>query len=136
MVNSNNGKRWKLLIIDDEDLIRELINMALEELDCEVRNSNNTADGFKMAEEFRPDLIISDILMPGGTGDKLVRRIRSEIPDYDPYIILMSGYSELTYNQIQSLKIDRHIEKPFQLSQIASAVNEVLKSELALPKPN
>lgn len=136
MVNSNNGKRWKLLIIDDEDLIRELINMALEELDCEVRNSNNTADGFKMAEEFRPDLIISDILMPGGTGDKLVRRIRSEIPDYDPYIILMSGHSELTYNQIQSLEIDRLIEKPFQLSQIASVVNEVLKSELVLPKSN
>jgi two-component system OmpR family response regulator len=134
MVNSNAGRRWKLLIIDDEELIRELINMALEEFDCEVKNSNNTADGFKMAEEFRPDLIISDILMPGGTGDKLVRRIRAEIPDYDPYIILMSGYSELTHSQIESLKIDRLIEKPFQLSQIVSVVSEVLKSEFVLPK--
>jgi two-component system OmpR family response regulator len=133
-VNSNAGRRWKLLIIDDEELIRELINMALEEFDCEVKNSNNTADGFKMAEEFRPDLIISDILMPGGTGDKLVRRIRAEIPDYDPYIILMSGYSELTHSQIESLKIDRLIEKPFQLSQIVSVVSEVLKSEFVLPK--
>ncbi|MBK8200909.1 MAG: response regulator [Bdellovibrionales bacterium] len=136
MVNSNAGRKWKLLIIDDEDLIRELINMALEEFECEVKNSNNTADGFRMAEEFRPDIIISDILMPGGTGDKLVRRIRSEIPDYDPYIILMSGYSELTHNQIESLKIDRLIEKPFQFSQIVSVVNEVLKSELVLPRPN
>lgn len=136
MVNSGIGKRWKILVIDDEDLIRELVNMALEDLECEVRNCNNTADGFKIAAEFKPDLIISDILMPGGTGDKLVLRIRLEIPDYDPYIILMSGCSELTDNQMQFLEIDRLIEKPFQLSKIASVVNELLKSVPVLPEPN
>ncbi|MBK7842305.1 MAG: response regulator [Bdellovibrionales bacterium] len=128
------GRKWKILIVDDEELIRELINMALEEFECELRSSNNTADGFKVAEEFRPDLIISDVLMPGGTGDKLVWRIRTEIPGYDPYAILMSGYSELTQNQIESLRIDRIIEKPFQLSQIVSIVKEVLKSGPVLSK--
>lgn len=128
------GRKWKILIVDDEELIRELINMALEEFECELRSSNNTADGFKVAEEFRPDLIISDVLMPGGTGDKLVWRIRTEIPGYDPHAILMSGYSELTQNQIESLRIDRIIEKPFQLSQIVSVVKEVLKSGPVLSK--
>lgn len=135
-MNPSAGRKWKILIVDDEDLIRELINMALEEFECELRSSSNTADGFKVAEEFKPDLIISDVLMPGGTGDKLVRRIRAEIPGYDPYVILMSGYSELTHNQIESLRIDRLIEKPFQLSQIVSVVKEVLKAGPVLPKLN
>lgn len=58
----------KLLIVDDDKVISKLLASALEKNDFEVKVAHNAFDGFTVAKEFKPDLILSDILMPEADG--------------------------------------------------------------------
>ncbi|MCB0365324.1 MAG: response regulator [Bdellovibrionaceae bacterium] len=119
-------KKWKVLIVDDEELIRSFLEMALDDLDCEIQFAENGNQGFEKALDFRPDLIISDVLMPGGTGESLVRRLREEVTDYRPHVILISGYSHLTDEEAENLGVDKLVAKPFQLDQMVGFIRQVL----------
>ena len=123
---SLENKKWKVLIVDDEELIRSFLEMALEDLDCEIEFAENGTIGFDKALAFRPDLIISDVLMPGGTGESLVRRIRDEVTGYKPHVILISGYSHLTEDEATDLGVDKLVCKPFQLDQMVGFIRQVL----------
>ncbi|MCC7405103.1 MAG: response regulator [Bdellovibrionales bacterium] len=120
------GRKWKILIVDDEELIRSFLEMALEDLNCEIQFAENGSQGFAKASEFRPDLIISDVLMPGGTGEGLVRRMREELKGYDPRVILISGYSHLSDEEVKNLGVDKLVSKPFQLEQMITSIRQVL----------
>ena len=118
--------KWKILVIDDEDMICQFVEMALEGLNSEVRTAKNGSLGLQMAREFRPDLIISDILMPELMGDAMAVRLQNEFPDLNPHIIFMSGYCDLNKEQVKDLGGDRIIAKPFSVIQLVKMVNEVL----------
>jgi DNA-binding response OmpR family regulator len=123
-------QKWKVLIVDDEELIRSFLEMALEDFNCEVQFAESGKEGYTKALEFRPDLIISDILMPGGTGESLVRKIREEGPEgFEPRIILISGYSKLTEVEAREMGVDALIPKPFHLDKMVQSIRQVLGEE-------
>jgi len=125
-MESKTNNRWKVLIIDDEELIRSFLEMTLEDLECDIWFAENGNDGYDKALEFRPDLIISDILMPGGTGESLLRRLQENVADYKPHVILISGYSHLSEEEVSGLGVDKLVSKPFQLDQMTSHIRQVL----------
>lgn len=126
MIQNVGKKAWKVLIVDDEEMIRNLLVTALEDLDFEIKAAGSGTEGFLMAAEFFPDLIISDIVMAGGTGAAMTKRLREELPDYSPRIIMISGYSQFTDSEIRGLGVDRVIAKPFHIRSIISSIREVL----------
>jgi len=71
----------KILLIDDEQSLTRLLKLNLEKTGAyEVRDVNHALDGLTAAREFRPDLILLDIVMPGMTGDDVAAQLRAD-PD-------------------------------------------------------
>src|SRR6478672_4196397 len=67
----------RILIVDDEASIRRLVERTFQQAGYEVWQAESAAEGFDQAERCEPDLILLDILMPGGNGLELCRRIRT-----------------------------------------------------------
>ena len=79
----------KILVIEDDDVSRELMRMALEKGGYEVSVADNGVDGYDAAVFVRPDLIVTDIRMPGADGIHVVRRVR-DTPSLERTLILVT----------------------------------------------
>lgn len=66
----------KILVIEDDDVMRELMRMTLEQNGYEVATAEDGVSGYDAALYLKPDLIITDIRMPGADGIHVVRRVR------------------------------------------------------------
>jgi excisionase family DNA binding protein len=111
-----SGKR-KVLLVDDEPEIVELINRALDEDGrFEVRIAANGFDAGMMVKEYRPDLIILDVMLPDINGKEVCHRVRADQNLEEVRIICISGMVE--EDKIQELKLagaDDFIHKPFDV---------------------
>lgn len=121
-----------ILVIDDEVLMRGLI---AEWLDMAGYTARQAADGWAAIEEImraRPDLVITDIMMPGH-GALLINRLRRDYPEMP--IIAMSGNFDagagLSSQDALRLGADRVMEKPLDRKTIVAAVAELLQSRKA-----
>ena len=117
----------KILFIDDEESILNLVKKRLEMQGYQVETKNNPVDALELVRS-RPDrfdLIITDMTMPMMTGDKLageILSIRPEIP-----IILCSGYSDrIDAEKAAALGIRKYIEKPLNMSDFSISIRKVL----------
>lgn len=119
------GKNQKILIIDDEENIRQLMMEVLAENNYQVDSAAGAQEGLEMIENNRYDLIILDMLMPEMTGYDFFEQIKNK-PDR-PKVIVATGYSSL--DQIEEMKnsgIEGLIAKPFQFTDMLHLINEVL----------
>lgn len=115
----------KILVIDDEKEIVELIKKGLEEENYDVLTAFNGADGLKIIEKSEVSLVILDIMMPGINGMEVCNIIRSfsNIP-----IIMVSAKSQ-EKDKILGLKegADDYMVKPFSIAELAARVNSQLR---------
>jgi DNA-binding response OmpR family regulator len=74
-------KTFKILVVDDDDNIAFAIQQRLESEGYEVRRANGLEEGYSISLCFRPDLIITDIMMDGETGLELMEQIRKDEPN-------------------------------------------------------
>ena len=111
-----SGKR-KVLLVDDEPEIVEIINKSLEEDGrFEVRIAANGFDAGMMVKEYRPDLIILDVMLPDINGKEVCHRVRADQNLEEVRIICISGMVE--EDKIQELKLagaDDFLHKPFDV---------------------
>ena len=120
---------YQVMIVDDEPIVCEgLRTFAWEQYGCEI--SCEAVDGveaLERAERTRPDIIISDIKMPGMDGILFSQKIKERFPDTE--IILLTGYADFTYAQ-QALKIGirDYLLKPFRYEDIEKALNGCLNT--------
>src|SRR5947207_11185853 len=109
-----SGKRKVLLVDDDVELV-ELIQKVLEEDGrFEVRVANNGFDAGMMVKEYRPDLIILDVMLPDINGKEVCQRVRADNTLEDVRILCISGMIE--EDKVQELKLsgaDDFLPKPF-----------------------
>lgn len=116
----------KVLIVDDEDLTRVLLRQMLERVKVDRMEIFQADDGeaaVKIAEAERPDLVLLDLLLPKMNGHEVCRRLR-DIPDYDPYIIILTarGYME-DRQQARELGANQFMTKPFNPSRLIAELN-------------
>ena len=69
-------KALKVLLVEDDDNLSFVLQERLNSEGCETRAAKDAAEGFSIYLRFRPDLVISDLLLPGENGVELLRRIR------------------------------------------------------------
>jgi len=85
-----DGCGLRILVVDDDLTLRRLLTMVVEQSGCETIEACNGEEGLAKARELRPDIIITDWLMPRMDGIDMVRAIRALPGNYRPYIILVT----------------------------------------------
>ena len=125
----------KILVIDDDAAINELIKVNLELHGYEVIQSFNGTDGFAMAKQEYPELIILDVMMPEVDGYTVAQRIRQCQDIADTPIIMLTALSELN-DKVNGFNIgvDDYLTKPFEIEELLVRVRALLKRTNLIPK--
>jgi len=115
----------KILVIDDEPSIVNLVTAYLKPEGYEVFTAMDGMSGLKAARSFKPDLIILDIMLPGIDGIELLSRLRRES---DVYVILLTAKTEET-DKIVGLSVgaDDYVTKPFSPRELTARVKAALR---------
>lgn len=118
--------RTRVLVVDDELSIRELLAEGLESFGYEARTAASAAEALDAVGDARVDLILSDIEMPGGSGMDLLRRVKSLDGDVD--MVMVTGVVDLT-TAIRSIRdgASDYVTKPFNLEEVRIVVERTLE---------
>lgn len=121
--------RRKILLIDDEADIRRAYGDLLEAEGYSVARASNVRDGFAAARKAVPDLVLSDVSMPGGDGFSLLAKIRADKATSRVPVVLMSGVRKGTADQAEGLDqgADDYLSKPVSPVLIRAKVAAVLR---------
>jgi two-component system response regulator YesN len=119
----------KLLILDDDIQIREGIQHSIDWAHIgidEVKSAGDGVSGMEIASFFRPDIILSDVRMPGINGLDFLREIKKILPHSK--VILVSGYDDFEYLQKAiKYKADAYELKPVKVQNLINLVEEMKK---------
>ena len=118
----------KILLVDDEPDILEILEFNLRKEGFEVATAGNGEEGLKLARKLRPDLIVLDIMMPVMDGVEVCRQLRADT-DFDNTVITFLTAREEDYSQIAALDIggDDYITKPIRPRVLISRVKALLR---------
>lgn len=127
--------KHKILIIDDDQDILELLKYNLEKSGYEVKAICKSVNSLKVAKAFHPDLIILDIMMPKINGIEVCRQLRENPEFKNTYIFFLTALSDREL-QIQALSTggDDYIQKITGLRALTHKVGTVLKKKLIIRK--
>jgi PAS domain S-box-containing protein len=117
-----------VLVVDDDETVRTIIAKMLAKHGYEVLTSTTAEDAIRMVEDgLRPDILVSDVVMPRVGGLELAERLSDLHPGLR--IILSSGYTEHGLLDLEKPKLTARplfLQKPFSADQLASAIREAL----------
>ncbi len=124
----------KILIAEDEDNMRVMLGLELKTAGYEVCLAEDGEKALELAREFRPDLVISDILMPKIDGNQLMQKLRrSGFGAHIPFIVLTARGQMHDY--FEMMDVDDFIIKPFDAEDLLMRVKKVLrKTDTAAPQ--
>lgn len=114
----------RLLLVDDDPTLRQLLGQYLREQQFEVLEAATGRDGLRLAYSHRPDLILLDVMLPGMDGWEICSRLR-EMTDV-PIIMLTAKAAEDDKLRGFRLGVDDYVTKPFSFAELAARVQAVL----------
>lgn len=114
----------KILIIDDEKDIREILTEALENNNFEVARAEDGVEGIKLAFQLNPDLILCDTAMPKMNGHEVLRMLRKNpATSGTPFIFLTAKSEKTDVRQGMLSGADDYLTKPFTLHEVLAAIH-------------
>lgn len=118
----------KVLIVDDESLIRRSLQRAFEKSGHEVHLAEDGVQGVSQWKALKPDAVVLDVLMPGHTGPEVIEEVK---PNESVVVVLISAFSgEYNPDAVKQLGADRFIAKPFSdIKEVVEAVEEIAKGK-------
>lgn len=116
----------KILVVDDEEPVREVLRNLLEMRAYAVILASDGEEAIRLAESEKPQLIILDAAMPKIDGLETCRRLRSEEKTRPVPIILMTGFGEVIAGALAA-GADDFVTKPFSLTELLIRVEAMLK---------
>jgi two-component system OmpR family response regulator len=125
-MTSENGHKLRVLVVDDEPNILDVISMALRYESFEVDTAANGRDALSAVREFRPHVILLDIMLPDMEGFEVARRLgadRAGIP-----IIFLTA-RDTTEDKVRGLTMggDDYVTKPFSLEELVARIRAILR---------
>jgi len=119
----------KILVIDDEAWLREMIRLALEQQGFEVVEATDSQEGISQAREQRPDLILCDVNMDKtGAGYATLAKLREDVSTAAIPFILMTGLADAAgMRHGMDLGADDYLPKPFKVDELYATVNARLR---------
>jgi len=113
----------KILVVDDEDFHRELMQKLLSKLGYEVTVVESAEEAFSLLEKEKFPVIITDLIMLEMDGVEFCQMIRET--DTKTVVIALSGYTELyDTEKLKEAGFDNHLTKPFKIETISQAIKE------------
>ena len=118
----------RALIVEDQADILDLIRMSLELEDLDIREAEDGDVGFAVALEFRPDLVLLDVMMPGSMdGFEVCRRLRADPAFRRTRIVMLTARSQdADRQQGARAGADAYLTKPFSPRQLLEVVHRLM----------
>lgn len=117
--------KLKILVVDDDENIREVLSDLLLLEGYEILLAEDGEQALLIFEEILPDVVITDLGMPGISGWEVARRIKSKDPSKK--VIVISGWgATLQKDQLEENYVDQVLPKPFHLEQVKKIIVEVM----------
>ena len=118
--------KGKILVIDDEDIVRLSCSRSLVPEGYELKMANNGPEGLKMLEDEGFDLVLTDLKMPNMDGIEVLETIKKKWPKTD--VVIVTGYQTVE-TAVKAIKIGAfdYIEKPFTPDSLIAAVANVFR---------
>ena len=118
----------KVLVVDDESGIRQMLRLALETADFEVSEADNITDAYQHITQNTPDIVLLDWMLPGGTGIELLRRLKKEEATQGVPVIMLTAKAHED-NVIQGLEVgaDDYMTKPFAPKELRARMRALLR---------
>ncbi|KDR95030.1 two-component system, OmpR family, alkaline phosphatase synthesis response regulator PhoP [Peptoclostridium litorale DSM 5388] len=118
----------RVLVIDDEEHIVELIKFNLELNEFDVEAEYDGLEGYIKVKQTKPDLVLLDLMLPGIDGMEVCKRIRAD-KDISGTPIIMLTAKNMEDDKIKGLDVgaDDYITKPFSVNELVARVNAVLR---------
>jgi two-component system, OmpR family, response regulator len=130
---SRSTPEARLLVVDDEPNIRELLSASLRYAGFEVETAADGRQALAVADAFRPDLLVLDVMMPGMDGFAVVRRLR-ETGRHTPVLFLTAR--DAAEDKVSGLTLggDDYVTKPFSLDEVVARIRAVLRRTAGVPR--
>ena len=115
----------KILIIDDEKPVRDVLNIALVEEGYESLQAPSGEQGIELFKSSNPDIVITDVMMPGIDGIEVTKRMRAHRDDID--VVVMSGFGteELVVNALRA-GASNYIKKPIVFDELFKILDDII----------
>jgi len=117
-------KLLKILIVEDERKLSQLLKDAIEEYFFSVVLAKDGKEGLKKFKTFKPDIVISDIMMPSCDGLEMTKKIK-EIDEFVPIIILSAYSDKEKLLKAIDLGINKYFIKPFEPDDVIEYINKI-----------
>ena len=116
----------KILVVDDEPNIRELLSVSLKFAGFEVATAQNGKEALEIEHEFGADLVVLDIMLPDMDGFEVLRQLRER--EYQLPVLFLTAKDDIQ-DKIQGLTVggDDYITKPFSLEEVIARIRAVLR---------
>jgi two-component system OmpR family response regulator len=121
-----SGRTVRVLVVDDEVMLAELVTMALRYEGWEVRSAGNGLTAVRVAREFQPDVVVLDVMLPDLSGLDVLRRLRESAPNL-PVLFLTA--KDAVEDRIAGLTAggDDYVTKPFSLEEVVLRLRALLR---------
>ena len=126
----NKDIKWKIVLIDDEEGIRKVMAIALKDSGYSVLTAENGNAGVELCKESSPQLVITDIKMPGMDGLQVLETLKKELPDIE--VIVMTAFGDIE-TAIRTMQLDASdfITKPVNDDALALALDRAKQRYLS-----
>jgi excisionase family DNA binding protein len=126
----DSGKRKILVVDDDEDLVELIVDQLQRDGRFEVRSVNNGFGAGMMIKEFRPDLVVLDVMLPDINGIEVCKRVRDDKTMDDVRVICISGMvEEDKIQQLRDAGANDFMKKPFDVEALIGRICQLLDVE-------
>jgi len=126
-VDQKTDDRIRVIVIDDEADILQLIRLKLSKARFNVSTASNGEEGIEKVLREKPDVVIVDILMPGKDGYQVVSEVKAKLREDSPVIIMLTSKTE-DADMVKGLSMgaDDYITKPFSPRELIERINVAL----------
>jgi two-component system OmpR family response regulator len=121
-----DGSAVRILVVDDEATLSELLGMALRYEGWEVRTAGDGTSAVRTAREFRPDAVVLDVMLPDFDGFEVLRRVRADTPEV-PVLFLTA--KDAVEDRVGGLTAggDDYVTKPFSIEELVARLRGLLR---------
>ena len=126
-----DGSNVRVLVVDDESNLTELLSMALRYEGWDIKSAGTGSSAVRVAKEFKPDTVVLDMMLPDFDGMEVLRRLRDDDPTL-PVLFLTAR--DAVEDRIAGLTAggDDYVTKPFSLEEVVARVRALLRRSVQL----
>ena len=124
-MDKNERNLIRILLVDDDTFVHEMVGSLIDEAEYSLVSATSVVDAMKIIMEQRPDVIITDAIMPGESGFSLINRLKSDPRTHDIPIILLTILEEPNGQVMDASGLaDFRVSKPLYLSDFSSKLEQ------------